>query len=109
MGLFDSLYKATLSVKSNIKTRPGTALANPSKAAPENKEKAVQKNTACCIRCRGAMPLNPERPLCKSCFLKWAQYENYSYEEDYCHHCGKENDVTFAKPVCYSCYKKLYK
>jgi len=39
------------------------------------------------------------------CFHEWAEWENDFYIETYCHHCNKKKDnISFAKPQCYSCY-----
>jgi len=62
-----------------------------------------------CIRCKEKMPINPEQPLCTSCYKSWAKYSDPKYPEKYCHICGKESKQSYEKPVCYSCYKKLYK
>lgn len=87
--------------------KPKAAAPAPVKNKPVENEKAKAKNTAYCIRCKTSLPYNPDKPLCKTCYAEWAEYENEDYEEDYCHYCGKEKDVSFAKPVCYSCYKQL--
>jgi phosphatidylserine/phosphatidylglycerophosphate/cardiolipin synthase-like enzyme len=63
------------------------------------------KNTGTCIRCDIKIPFNPEKPLCLDCYHEWAEWENEYYIEIFCHNCGKrKNDISFAKPECYTCY-----
>jgi HKD family nuclease len=63
------------------------------------------KNKGSCIRCAMKIPFNPEKPLCVDCYHEWAEWENEYYLETYCHNCGKKkDDISFAKPECYSCY-----
>jgi hypothetical protein len=62
-----------------------------------------------CIRCRNQMELNPNKPLCSKCYPIWAKYSDKTYQEKYCHVCGKESKQSVEKSVCYTCYKKLYK
>jgi len=44
--------------------------------------------------------------LCAKCYKSWSKYSDATYEEKFCHICGKENKSSLEKPVCYSCYKK---
>jgi phosphatidylserine/phosphatidylglycerophosphate/cardiolipin synthase-like enzyme len=61
------------------------------------------KNTGTCIRCDLKIPFNPEKPLCLDCYHEWAEWENEYYIEIFCHNCGKrKNDISFAKPECYT-------
>ena len=73
------------------------------KVEPTNKEFGH------CIRCNTKMELNPNKPLCSKCYPIWAKYSDETYPEKYCHVCGKESKQSVEKPVCYSCYQKLYK
>jgi hypothetical protein len=57
-----------------------------------------------CIRCRANLSHNPSRPYCRDCYQSWNQYQNYSYIENNCHSCGKEENSSMEKPECYSCY-----
>ena len=59
-----------------------------------------------CIHCRTTVPLLDPGPYCNRCFRVWNRFQDEDYEEDYCHLCGKENDSTMDKPLCYSCYRK---
>ena len=76
--------------------------------APEKivQEEAPQEKKGHCIRCNTEIPLNPQMPLCDSCYPIWAKFGNRFYEENYCHCCGEERKVTVATPLCYSCYTK---
>jgi len=76
------------------------------------KQKQVQKivsDGGHCIRCDAKIKVNPEHPLCAKCYKSWSKYSNPTYEEKFCHICGKENKSSLEKPVCYSCYKKQTK
>lgn len=57
-----------------------------------------------CIRCDAAIRLNPEKPLCPSCYDEWSEYENPDYKEKFCHSCGKESRTTIEKPLCKTCF-----
>ncbi len=60
-----------------------------------------------CIRCRGNIPLNPDRPFCGPCFRIWADWENWDYREAYCHVCGTDCSTSRRKPLCADCYEQL--
>src|SRR5690606_20963097 len=57
-----------------------------------------------CIRCGTGIEHNPERPFCHACYKSWAEFENPTYTEAYCHTCGGKEKTSFAKPECRSCY-----
>jgi len=59
-----------------------------------------------CIRCHTEIKLNPHIPYCYSCFKNWKRYGNNTYQEKFCHICGKAHQTSMAKPVCLSCYRK---
>ena len=63
--------------------------------------------TGLCIRCLIEIEFNPERPLCNKCYGEWSQYFNYDYPEHGCHKCGRPEDVSMRKPLCYECYREL--
>ncbi len=44
-----------------------------------------------CIRTGEQIPYNPEKPLSYYAFRTWQQFENYDYQENYCHKTGKES------------------
>lgn len=70
-----------------------------------NFETNKSKNSASCIRCNKSIKYNPDKPFCSDCFHEWAEWENETYAETYCHHCSKNKEnISFAKPECYSCY-----
>ena len=60
-----------------------------------------------CIRCKESIPFDPDRPLCDDCFASWNRYENWDYEEEYCHRCGADWDTSYAKPLCRPCYDQV--
>jgi len=57
-----------------------------------------------CIRCEADIPYNREIPYCYNCYQTWNNFQNYHYEENVCHSCGKAEDATMMKPQCYNCY-----
>ena len=64
-----------------------------------------------CIRCGDPISLNPANPLCNECFREWANWENYDYEERFCHICRKDFSNSFGAtsyndPICWDCRKK---
>ena len=58
-----------------------------------------------CIRCRGSVPLNPDRPFCGGCFRVWAEWENWDYSERFCHACGDDVETSRRKPLCEGCFR----
>ena len=60
-----------------------------------------------CIRCEEPIPFDQDRPLCDDCFKSWKRYENWDYEEDYCHRCGADEVTSYDKPLCRPCYDQV--
>ena len=56
-----------------------------------------------CIRCKVALPANPDKPYCYRCYTIWSRYRNATCEERYCHMCGLEHTTTLLKPLCVAC------
>ncbi len=69
--------------------------------------KKIKPESGFCIRCGHEIELNPDRPLCNTCYQSWAKYGDTNYPEKYCHVCGRETNQSYNKPICYSCYKKV--
>jgi hypothetical protein len=57
-----------------------------------------------CVRCRGSVRLDPERPFCIECYSTWSVYENEEYPERWCHDCGADADTSMARPLCRPCF-----
>jgi phosphatidylserine/phosphatidylglycerophosphate/cardiolipin synthase-like enzyme len=55
-----------------------------------------------CIGCHSPIDFDTKRPLCKSCFPKWAKYRT-RFVGGYCHKCGKHTKTTKSGPLCASC------
>lgn len=53
-----------------------------------------------CIRTGVKIPYDPKKPMCYDAFKVWAEYENYSFPEKYCHKTGKYSNgkTSMAKP-----------
>jgi len=61
-----------------------------------------------CIRCSDTVLPDIEKPLCGDCYDIWAEYQNQDYLEDYCFVCGEASrGITYAKPLCASCYRSV--
>lgn len=58
-----------------------------------------------CIRCSRDIRLNPGMPLCDRCYNTWSQFGNPDYLENYCHTCGDAADTSYARPLCWKCFK----
>lgn len=61
-----------------------------------------------CIRCKQAISLDFNKPLCKDCYKEWAIYQNVDYTEKYCHKCGTSAQTSYRKPLCLPCFKKEF-
>ena len=94
----------------NAENRPLAEREPASERAVETEtpqENAVQEEKkGHCIRCNTAIPFDPSKPLCDSCYEAWVKFGNRFYEEKYCHCCGEEKKVTVATPLCYNCFSK---
>jgi len=83
------------------------------KKIPEPSTPQMQKKPSSqsgfCIRCKTTIPLDPSHPLCSTCYQSWANYSDPTYREKHCHVCGKSSQTSYAKPICYDCFKKMTK
>jgi len=70
----------------------------------ESKSPKYATKKGYCIRCRTAITLNPDRPLCEDCYGTWSIYENIDFREQYCHGCGDPGPSSFRYPQCQECY-----
>ena len=60
-----------------------------------------------CIRCAKSKSYDVSAPYCLDCYRVWDRYKNPGHKEKYCHSCGKRREqITMAKPLCATCYKK---
>ena len=80
----------------------------------KGRKKEIDKNNiseqdAFCIRCKKTIVLNKSQPYCTKCFKVWNRYKNNNYKESHCHICGKANQSSINKPICYSCIKHQVK
>lgn len=66
----------------------------------------IESQPGYCIRCGQEIVLNPQAPYCYPCYKVWQKFENPTFQEKKCHICGKENESTMLKPVCWSCYRE---
>lgn len=99
IGTQDQL-RARLSVPADA-PRPRTP------AAPRERAPAPRRCLeGHCLRCKDAIELNVEKPLCGDCYSRWAEYKNPEYEEKYCHACGSKTSTSILKPLCRSCWKR---
>ena len=84
------------------KTSPPTAPDQPSAVAPDQHGSPL----GYCIRCQAPVTLDPEKPYCAQHLRIWARYRDNTYEEKFCHRCGKENTTSMAKPLCLPCFRR---
>lgn len=62
-----------------------------------------------CIRCRQAIPGDPERPLCRGC--EGPELVIVADDEPrgtFCLACGASAPTSIADPVCAACRERLY-
>ena len=83
-------------------TSPPTSPDQPPAAKPDQRDNL----TGYCIRCRDPVPLDPEKPYCNQHYRIWARYGDKTYEEKFCHKCGKERTTNMAKPLCLECFRR---
>ena len=83
-------------------TSPPTAPDQPPAAKPDQRDNP----TGYCIRCRDPLPLDPEKPYCNQHYRIWALYGDKTFEEKFCHKCGKERTTSMAKPLCLECFRR---
>jgi len=62
-------------------------------------------NEGFCIRCGKAIPYDPARPLCLDDFVKWNEWKDPDYAENWCHRCRKRRKVSMGKPLCRACWR----
>lgn len=79
-------------------------LAMPSRESVAKTRATSRRSTGHCIRCGEDIASNPEKPLCGTCYKKWAKYEDPDYEEKFCHGCGRKHATSLRKPLCRTCY-----
>lgn len=72
---------------------------------PRQSRRSTAQSQGFCIRCHGSIPLNPDKPYCRTDYERWAEYENPNYKDKYCHRCGEEHPATLRKPLCSDCYE----
>jgi len=72
------------------------------------KNNSKQNKNGHCIRCNEKIELNSQKPYCSSCYNSWAFFDNYNFEEKFCHCCGKKEYSTMSKPLCYNCFKNMH-
>ncbi len=59
-----------------------------------------------CIRCKISIPFDPEKPYCTQHYRIWARYGDPTFEEKFCHRCGREHTTTMTKPQCLPCSRR---
>ena len=64
----------------------------------------LQKITGYCIICGKNIDLDPDKPLCKTCYFDNIQYR-WNIFGNLCHKCGVvTSGITDSKPLCRECY-----
>jgi hypothetical protein len=72
-------------------------------------QRVIESETAFCIGCASpSHPYNLDKPLCRSCYRKSSEGNDYTVLEDrVCHRCGQANRSTVKRPLCYPCFTQL--
>jgi len=101
-------YKVTLEKEQPVTPKPEVSKDKPSVKTQSKPE----KSNGFCIRCHTPIKLDQKHPLCDTCYPIWAKYSDPEYVEKYCQACGNpvpknERPISYSKPICYPCYKKL--
>jgi hypothetical protein len=60
-----------------------------------------------CIRCAALLEFNPDKPLCRGCYEKWAEWRNPAYSERVCHSCGEVTKTSVERPLCRRCFNQM--
>lgn len=60
-----------------------------------------------CLRGPERIPYDPFKPFCFDCFSSWSTFRKPDYKETFCHCCGEFADVSMARPLCDSCFRKF--
>lgn len=85
----------------------------PQKQTPTKQaEKSDNSRLGFCIRCGEKIKFDPNHPLCDKCYQIWAKFGDPRYQEKCCHACGSNepsHKSSYERPICYSCYKRLFK
>jgi phosphatidylserine/phosphatidylglycerophosphate/cardiolipin synthase-like enzyme len=74
--------------------------------ARANEARAIDCTGGHCIRCKKSIPLDKERPFCFECFAIWAGWENWDFEERFCHVCGSGANTSRRYPLCSDCFRR---
>lgn len=68
------------------------------------------ESAAFCIGCSDALPFNPAKPMCLSCYRSSGKGEDFAtLPRRACHCCGKPGLCTLSRPLCPECWKALPK
>lgn len=88
----EDLYKSALGeVKSIVQNAEQKSLVESSGLDPEElfgletspaEVSDSETKEGHCIRCKDAIPHDPDRPLCGGCFQEWKKWKNEEYEEN---------------------------
>lgn len=108
--LFNDVLKEVEYIQANSKPSGLGAVQPLVKNWDANKAGAVKNYSAhgYCIRTGIPIPFNPEKPLCYEAYLKWDEYGNLDYPEQYCHFSGEPShgETSFAFPILNKNWKK---
>lgn len=86
------------------KTQPAVATTKP--APPAQPAKSSRPHVGHCIRCSDEVRYRPQTPFCNACYSSWSYWGNENYAENVCHRCGKNADVSMARPLCLPCFRE---
>lgn len=99
VNLYQKAYEETTSIiKSSQKVDLKPAAFTQKTIKPKRPVRGV------CIRCHAEIRYNIQRPYCPECLRIWEAFSNPDYVEKFCHACGKPEDTSMYKPLCYECF-----
>ena len=97
------LKKKELEIKRNMQNQNIVQQKSEEKKGKNIAHIGKSYNSGYCIRCKRAIEINKNYPLCNDCYFTWSQFMNSDYQEKYCHRCGIETVTSKNQPFCLKC------
>lgn len=108
--IFEKSFFSKKYIESNIISDKLTEkLVKPEKRKSYEKEKTYSNFQAgYCIRTGEKIAFNPDRPLSESAFRIWNNFQDYEYQENFCHFSGEPSngETCYSKPILRKNWKK---
>jgi hypothetical protein len=79
-------------------------------AKPAGREAQPKKEDGFCIGCAESHPVDPTKPMCRSCYRSSKRgADPAALPKRSCHFCGSDHAATLDRPICIKCWKALSK